>query len=76
MTDHQNQQQGAKISVECHSELRSEKGDDYLQAHEIRRWLESVPDGATISQIIRDMGSQRDPMPVLVGLRAKWSETR
>lgn len=64
-----------RLSVECKSEVTAEGGRN-LHAHEVKAWLDSIPDGATLSQIIKDFGSQRDPDPVLVGLRAKWSETR
>lgn len=63
------------MNVECSSEVRGEAGDS-LQAHEVKAWLEGVPNGARLIQIIKDFGSQRDPEPTLVGLRAKWSETR
>jgi hypothetical protein len=63
------------MNVECKSAFEASAGD-YLLAHEILEWLEGVPPGAVISAIIKDFGSQRDPAPTLVGLRAKWSETR
>ena len=64
-----------RINVECSSSVTAESGD-YLDADTVRQWLQSVPNGATLSQIIKDLGNQRDPQPVLIGLRASWSETR
>jgi hypothetical protein len=43
---------------------------------DLRAWLGDLPDGATLSAVIRDVGTQRDPEPRLIGLRATWSETR
>jgi hypothetical protein len=65
----------AGLNVECRSEIIGEAGD-YLQSHEVKAWLEGVPNGARITQIIKDFGTQRDPQETLVGLRAMWSEVR
>lgn len=62
------------MDVQARAELRAE--DETLFAHEVRAWLEKVPDGASLTPIIKDFGSQRDPDEKLIGLRASWSETR
>lgn len=63
------------INVEATSSVAAEPGD-YLQADAVREWIRYVPDGAHIEAITREMGSQRDPYTSLVGLTAKWSDTR
>lgn len=63
------------LAVECKSEVVGEAGD-YLLAHEVKAWLMQVPNGAALSPIIKDFGTQRDPNETLVGLRAEWSENR
>lgn len=40
---------------------------------EMVEFCRSVPDRAELSPIIRDLGSQRDPDPVMVGIHAKWT---
>lgn len=62
------------VSVECSSRVESD-GED-LQAIDVREWIYRIPDGATITAITRDVGSQRDPYIVTRGLLAKWSEVR
>lgn len=42
----------------------------------LREWLRSIPLEAAISPLIRETGHQRDPIQVLVGLRATWQEQR
>lgn len=63
------------INVEMSSEIRTER-DGMLLASDVKPWLDRLPDGAVLTQIIEDRGNQRDPWPVLVGLRATWSEVR
>jgi hypothetical protein len=63
------------MNVQCSSQTETEPGD-LLNAAAVKSWLEGVPDGAIVSAIIRERGTQRDPEPTLVGLRAAWSETR
>lgn len=48
---------------------------DTLQAIDVRGWLLSsdIPDGAVITKIVRDFGTQRDPDVRLIGLRAEWA---
>ena len=42
------------------------------KSESLMEWLSHLPDGAELSAIIHDLGSQRDPIPTLVGLRATW----
>ena len=63
------------MQTECTSSVTAEPGD-YLTAGDVAGWVSELPKGAQLSAITHDMGSQRDPMRVLVGLRAKWTETR
>ena len=63
------------MQVECSSRIEADRGD-YLQAGDVFDWVGTLPPDAHLTQIIRDYGNQRDPMPVLVGLIAKWRETR
>jgi len=42
----------------------------------LAEWVVQLPDGAQLSAIIHDLGSQRDPVPTLVGIHATWEETR
>lgn len=62
------------MSIDCVSRLEAD--GDYLHAKKVRDWVADLPDGAVITQIIRDFGNQRDPELRLVGLRASWSEQR
>lgn len=64
------------INVECNSSMSAETPGDYITAQAVRAWLEGIPNGAHIHAQMRDFGSQRDPEPRLVGLRATWSEVR
>lgn len=65
----------AGINVEMSSAVEVKPGES-LQASEVREWIAHVPNGATITAVTRQMGHQRDPYDVLVGLTAKWSEVR
>jgi hypothetical protein len=63
-----------KITVTSTAEF---KLDDYLTtSDDLRQWINHLPDGVPLTPITRDMGSQRDPMHVVVGLRATWEESR
>jgi len=64
-----------QVHVECSSTVTAEPGS-YLMAHQIKAWLPGIPDGANVTAVTRQMGSQRDPVEATVGLTAKWSEVR
>lgn len=64
------------MTTECTSEVRSDSGTERITAGEITAWIARLPKQALISAIEHDKGSQRDPWPVLVGLRATWTESR
>lgn len=49
-------------------------GEKQLTVGDIRTMIAGVPDEALVSAIRIDKGTQRDPWPVLVGLRAAWEE--
>lgn len=63
------------MTVECTSKVLAEH-DDRLTAADVAGWVQSLPPAATVSAIIHDLGDQRDPYRVLVGLTAKWQENR
>lgn len=61
-------------TVQCTAEFRA---DDQLTADRpLTDWIRDLPPAAALSPITVDKGSQRDPWPVLVGLRATWTEER
>lgn len=63
-------------TVKCSAEVRNE-GDEQLTAdRSFSEWVRDLPADAKLSAISIDKGSQRDPWPVLVGLRATWEEER
>lgn len=47
-----------------------------LTAGNVKKWISQLPDDALLFPIMRQTGHQRDPISVLVGLHAKWSEER
>lgn len=47
-----------------------------LHAGDVKEWVSQLPDEALLTPIIRDMGNQRDPLRVMTGLHAQWSEDR
>jgi hypothetical protein len=64
-----------KIEVKCSAELRT-KNSARITRDEAVEFLSGLPIEADISPIVRNLGSQRDPMDVLVGFSAKWTEHR
>lgn len=61
-------------TVQCAAEFRA---DDQLTADlSLTSWVRDLPANAALSPITVDKGSQREPWPVLVGLRATWTEER
>ena len=63
-------------TVKCSAEFRP-GGDEQLTADRaLTDWIANLPAYATLSKIEIDKGNQRDPWPVLVGLRATWEEER
>ena len=64
------------MNVKCSAEYRLD-GDEQLTADRaFSDWVADLPASATLSPITVDKGSQRDPWPVLVGLRATWEDER
>lgn len=61
--------------VECTSKIEVER-HQRLRAVDVRDWVAGLPEGAVLSAIQSDFGTQRDPEMRLMGLRAAWSEDR
>lgn len=60
--------------VKCRSEFRT---DEQLTASlALTQFITDLPADAVLEPITVDQGNQRDPWPVLVGLRATWEEDR
>lgn len=62
--------------MNCTSEIMYDENSGYLHVADVTPWITGLPDGAALDMIVRDFGSQRDPAPRLIGLRASWSEGR
>lgn len=61
--------------IQCQAEFKAASG--YLiTKKELMEFLDPLPLGAVIEPIMKEMGSQRDPWQVFVGVKARWSETR
>lgn len=64
------------ITVETSSKFTSDDAEVPLTLNQaFREWVQALPDHAVLTPITRDKGDQREPWPVLVGLRAAWTET-
>lgn len=62
-------------AVKCSAEFRP--GSEPLTADRgLTDWIRDLPADAVLSSVTVDKGNQRDPWPVLVGLRATWEEER
>lgn len=61
--------------VECTSTVKAE-GDGHLTAGAVASWVAGLPGDAKVTHLTRDIGNQRDPWIVLVGLKATWKEKR
>ena len=62
-------------NVKCAAEFRP--GEEQLTANRsLTDFIAGLPATATLAPITVDKGSQRDPWPILVGLRATWEEER
>jgi hypothetical protein len=64
------------VEVKCTSEFRPEEREPLEASIELVRWIGDLPAGAVLAPVTVDVGNQRDPWPVMVGLRANWTETR
>lgn len=62
-------------TVVCTSEFRAE-GDALTADRMLTEWITCLPTHAVLAPTTVDKGSQRDPWPVMVGLRATWTEER
>lgn len=51
--------------------------DDYLLAEDLRTALADaqIPPGAQVAPILRERGTQREPVTVLVGLMFTWTSS-
>lgn len=63
------------FEVTCKAAVRTEDSGQ-LTAVAVADLLRDVPPDARLFSIMHDKGTQRDPYPVLVGLRAVWTERR
>jgi hypothetical protein len=64
------------MHIDCKSSVTAEPGD-FLTAADVQAWIADIPARAAhLSPILRDFGTQRDPVVTLVGLLAKWTEER
>lgn len=45
-----------------------------LTKAEIADWVDSLPPHARVQAIQKELGTQRDPETVTIGLRASWEE--
>lgn len=64
------------MTIDCRAEFTVDEPGDAVHVVRVRDWLSGLPDGAVLVAIMRDLGTQRDPRPTLIGLRATWSEQR
>lgn len=62
-------------TVKCSAEFRSE-GDRLTADRSLTDFITNLPADAALAPITVEKGSQRDPWPVMVGLRATWEEER
>jgi hypothetical protein len=62
------------IKKKHESSIVSDEPTSPLTVTEARDWLMDLPPDAKLQAIQRDIGSQRDPWLVTVGLRAAWEE--
>lgn len=65
-----------KIKTKSTSEFRTEDNAVLMVTFELREWIEELPLGAELRPIQTDIGSQREPWVVTVGLRASWEGGR
>jgi hypothetical protein len=63
-------------SVQCSSEYRTDDNQPLAATPDLVDFITGLPEGAPLTPITVDKGNQRDPWPVLVGLRAQWQEQR
>jgi hypothetical protein len=62
--------------VTCQSQFRAERGEYLTASPAFVSWICDLPKEARLFPVTTDVGSQRDPMVVLVGLNATWTESR
>jgi hypothetical protein len=64
------------ITVKLSAEFQTEDGDQLTATREYTDWVADLPSSAELHPVTVDKGNQRDPWPVLVGMRATWEEQR
>lgn len=65
-----------QVIIHCVSDGPKFKDRGFVRKGEIKDWYDSLPDDAILSPVMWDYGSQRDPDTRMIGLIAKWTETR
>lgn len=65
----------SEVVVKCSAEFRTD-GEQLTADLALVDFIRDLPADAVLQSIIHDKGSQRDPWPILVGLRATWEEAR
>lgn len=60
-------------SSECRVDAVPGSGENVLHPSDLLPWLTALPAEAVLAPITVDRGHQRDPIHVLVGLRATWT---
>lgn len=58
--------------VTCATEVVASTLGKSLTPEELRDWIRDVPDDATLTPLMGDRGSQRDPDRYLRGMKAVW----
>lgn len=62
--------------VKCVAEYRRDDAEQLVADRAFSDWVRDLPADAALAPIEIDKGSQRDPWPVLIGIRATWEEIR
>lgn len=63
-------------AVKCVSEFRTESAEQLTASRALTEFIRDLPADAVLAPVTVEKGNQRDPWPVLVGLRATWEEER
>jgi hypothetical protein len=63
-------------TLKCSTEFVTGDNEQLTADQDLTDFIRNLPADAKLSPVIHDKGNQRDPWPVLVGLRASWEEER
>lgn len=64
------------MKVESTAEFRTDNDEPLTASAAYSIWVNKLPGHATLTPIQIDQGTQREPWPVTVGMRASWDEER